>query len=202
MSIPMIDDMDEIFPERSAFDIKKRLETIVFTATNLAVVNEEGFKKITSLYALSKDWEKRIEFARKQANGPDQDRINLRNDKAKELLNPLKQIQMIAKKKSEQYQHLLEDLKRKEQQRVQDISDLLGLDEAPYVAPVENSIRSEEAIVYTRVVRKFRVVDGSKVPSKYLKIDEEAIDRDIKLGVNSIEGVEIYEEKVTQIRSR
>ena len=189
---------DDLFGLNPEVNLKTRLAEIVLTATNLDVTCEENFRKITSLYAESKSWEKQIELARKAANQPDQDRINVRNDKAKELLNPLKQIQIIAKKKADGYQALLEQRKRDEREKIEQAVEMLGLVETPYVPPVDKSIRGDGAIVYTRTVRKFRIVDLSKVPLKYLQINEDAVEHDIKLGVNSIDGIEIYEEKQTQ----
>ena len=202
MSVPIQIEDDDLFLERKQFDLKQRLGEIVLVAKNLSVTNEEGFRRITALYAESKDWEKQIEFARKQANTPDQDRINARNDKAKELLTPLREIQSIAKTKSSQYQMMLEEAKKQEEERIKEAVDLLGLEDAPYLPPVEKTHRGDGAIVYTRTVRKFRIVDRAVVPSKYLKVDEDALEQDIKLGVAEIPGVEIYEEKVTQLKTR
>jgi hypothetical protein len=202
MSIQVKDEVDEFFVERSRVSLKERLDLIVTTASNLAVTNEEHFRRITSLYAESKDWENKIEFIRKQANAPDQARISARNDKAKELLTPLKQIQAIAKEKSAQYQELLEQSKRKEEQRLQQAADLLGLDEMPYVPPVDKSIRGDGALMFTKMVSKFRLVDISQVPTKYLMLNEEAVMQDIKLGIAVIPGLELYQEKVTQLKAR
>jgi alanyl-tRNA synthetase len=202
MSIQVKDEVDEFFVERSRVSLKERLDLIVTTASNLAVTNEEHFRRITSLYAESKSWENKIEFIRKEANAPDQARISARNDKAKELLTPLKQIQAIAKDKSAQYQELLEQNKRKEEQKMAQAVELLGLDEMPYVPPVDKSIRGDGALMYTKMVKRFRLTDLSKVPLKYLMLNEEAIEQDIKLGVAVIPGIEIYEEKVTQLKAR
>ncbi len=203
MSAQLIpNELDDFLIERKQINLKQRLKEIISSAVHLSVDNEESFRKVTALYAESKNWEKQIEFARKQANTPDQERINGRNDKAKELLIPLKQIQSIAKQKAEQYQMMLEERKRKEEEGIRQAVDLLGLDEMPYIAPVDKSIRGEGAIVYTRTVRKFRIVDLSKIPLKYLQINEEAIEQDIRLGVGEIDGLEIYEEKVTQLKAR
>lgn len=195
-------EMDEFLVDGPSIDIKKRLGEIVSGARGLAVNCEDSFRKITGLYAESKDWEKRIEFIRKQSNQPDQDRINARNDKAKELLTPLKEIQSIAKEKTAQYQLMLEEARREEEAKMAEGADLLGLSEAPEVAPVPQSQRGDGAILYKRTVRKFRIVDRAKIPAKYLKVDEEAIERDIKLGIGEIEGVSIYEEEITQLRTR
>lgn len=202
MSAQMIPAEIDEFLVQTRPSLKESLHMMVAEAIELDVTNETNFRKMTSIYADSKDWEKRIEFLRKEANGPDQDRINSRNDKAKEILTPLKQLQTVAKQKCEKYQLILEQRKQEEQKKIQQAVDLLGLDDVPMVAPVEKSIRGDGAIMVSRTVRKFRTVDLSKVPFKYLQVDQEAIDRDIKLGVSEIPGIEIYEEKITQLRSR
>ena len=202
MSAQMIPAEIDEFLVQTRPSLKESLHMMVAEAIELDVTNETNFRKMTSIYADSKDWEKRIEFLRKEANGPDQDRINSRNDKAKEILTPLKQLQTVAKQKCEKYQLILEQRKQEEQKKIQQAVDLLGLDDVPMVAPVEKSIRGDGAIMVSRTVRKFRTVDLSKVPLKYLQVDQEAIDRDIKLGVSEIPGIEIYEEKITQLRSR
>lgn len=193
--------------EDSALDasrdsLKGKLDSIVVTAESLDVSNEEGFRKMTALYAESKDWEKRIEFIRKQANQPDQDRINARNDRCKDLLAPLKQIQAISKKKCDGYQLILESRKKEEEAKLRATADLLGLDDIPFLAPLEKSQRGAGAVMFTRVVRKFRTVDLSKVPLKYLQVNEDLIKQDINLGVAEIPGIEIYDEKVTQLKTR
>ena len=202
MSVQAQPEDDDLFLERKQFDLKKRLGQIVLVAHNVVVNNEEAFRQITALYAESKDWEKQIEFARKNANAPDQDRINTRNDKAKEILAPLKEIQTIAKTKSGQYQMMLEEIKQKEAARIKEAIDLIGSEEMPYIPPAEKIQRGEGAIAYTRMVRKFRIVDEAKLPDRYWRVNEDAIASDMKLGINEIPGVEIYEEKVTQLKTR
>jgi len=182
--------------------LKEKLQIVIHTTHTLEVTNETSFKEMTSIYAESKDWEKRIEFLRKQANAPDQERINARNDKAKDLLSPLKEIQHLAKQKCEQYQLLLVNQKKEEEERARRAADLIGLNDLPYIAPVENSTRGDGAIMYTRTVRKFRIVDVNKVPFKYFQLNSEMIERDIKLGVAEIPGLEIYDENITQLRTR
>lgn len=194
-------EIDEYLLE-DKISIKDKLYAVVADAINLDVTTDESFKKMTSLYAESKDWEKRIEYLRKEANRPDQNRISGRNDKAQEILSPLKQIQTIAKQKCEKYQSLLEQQQAEEEQKMIDAADVLGLDDVPMVAPLDKSIRGDGALMYTRTVKKFRTVDLSKVPLKYLQVNEDMVKQDIGLGVSEIAGLEIYEEKVTQLKVR
>jgi hypothetical protein len=192
----------DLLPERNQFDWKKKLGEIVASAQSVEVNNENAFRKITSMYAQSKDWERMIEFSRKQANAPDQERINARNDKAKEILIPLKQIQSIAKDKSARYQEMLEEIKRDEEDQIKKAVALLDLENEPYIEPAEKTHRGDGAIAYTKLVKKFRLVDLSKVPLKYLTLDESAVEQDIKLGVMEISGIEVFEEKITTLRTR
>lgn len=194
--------IDEFLVKKPEFDLKEKLREIVETTRNLEVTTEDHFHKVTTLYSESKDWEKRIEFLRKQANGPDQDRINARNDKAKELLNPLRTIQSLAKSKCDQYQHLLEARKQEAESKAQQAVELLGLEEPVYVPALEKSQRGDGAIMYKRTVRKFRIVDAEKIPREYLLVDEEKVNKMIKAGIAQIPGLEIYEENVTQLRAR
>ena len=198
MSVQILDD----FHVEQQTDLKQKIGEIVSFTRSLEVTNEQAFHQLTALYAESKQWEKHIELARKTANQPDQERIAIRNDKAKELLRPLLEIQTIAKTKSAQWQARLEDRKRKDEEKIKKMIELLGIEDMPYLAPVEKTCRTEKAVLYTKTVRKFRIVDQSKIPAKYLMVDADAIERDIKMGTADIPGIEIYEEQVTQLKAR
>src|SRR5579863_10229293 len=116
MSVELIEqEINDFIIETNKTDIKSKLNKVISIANGLEVINEDSFNHMTSFYSEAKDWEKRIEFFRKETNAPDQDRINARNDKAKELLTLLKQIQGIAKSKCDQYQTLLEKQREEEQ---------------------------------------------------------------------------------------
>jgi hypothetical protein len=195
-------EVDEFLIDQSAVDLKQRFTEIIYNAESAEITREEHFRKFTALYAEAKDWERRIEFLRKEANGPDQDRINVRNDKAREILGPIKQIQSIAKQKCAEWQKLLEQRKSDEEAKLKAAADLLGLDDVPYVLPVEKTTRGDGAMMVTRTVRKYRIVEFDKIPDKYLQLNEELVQRDIKLGIGSIPGLEFYDEQITQLRSR
>jgi len=197
-----IQEFEDLIPDNKTRDIGQFLDEILTIAKDLTVVNEPAFKKITEIYSESKIYENQIEFLRKQWNAPDQQRINARNDQAKKLLNPLKEIQSIAKSKSAGYHHMLEEANRREAESIREAVEMLGLEEVPYVPPMAKTIRSEGAVVYSKTIRKFRITDESKVPAKYLTVDHDAVARAIDMGVSEIPGIEVYEEKVIQMRTR
>lgn len=171
-------------------------------AQSLVVNNEGAFKEITALYKKAKDWEKIVENRRKEANAPDQARINARNDRAKDITDPLKSIQAICKAKSAQYQQAVEAEQAAQADALQ-LGALLFDEENVFVPEKpKTTLRGEGATVFTKMEKRFRVVDLEKVPSKYLMLDEDKVKRDIKLGIAEIPGLEIYEEKTTQIKVR
>lgn len=203
MSIqPIEEEAIESFYENAADSIRKKLQLTITVANAIEVTDQDSFKRMGDLYAESREWEKRIEFMRKEANGPDQERINSRNDTAKKVLVPLKQLQEIAKHKCSQYQLILERERIDEEKKIQDAIDLLGLDEVTLPVTMQKTVTGDKSLMYTRVVRKFRTTDLSKVPLDYLQINEEKICKAIKLGIDNIPGIEIYEEKQTTLKKR
>ncbi len=67
---------------------------------------------------------------------------------------------------------------------------------------MEKTIRGEGAILTTKTEKAFRVLDISKVPLKYLMVDEAAVKKDLKLGINEVPGIEVFESTTTQLRMR
>jgi len=181
------------------------LEDLESQRKHLAVLipsSEVAFHSASDFYAQSAHTLKEIDFVRKRRNQPHQDKINEINDEARVFTDILKEIQQIAKQKCEAYQKMLEERKAEEQKNIEEAREIFGIENdlaSPHLPPV---LRAKGATLFTRTVRKFRIVDSSKIPSKYLKVDEEAITQDIKLGIQEIPGLEIYEEKVSQMRSR
>ncbi len=182
-------------------EMKQFIKDMQIFAENMDVTSLEAFKKITSLYADAKSWERIIEQKRKEANTPEQQIINARNDRAREVTEPLKHIQEICKRKADDYQKHLERERKKEEEKIQVAADLFD-EVMPYVPPVSQSHRGDGAVAYTRTETKFRLIDLSLVPLRYLMIDEDKIKRDIKLGITEISGLEIYTQKTTQLKTR
>ena len=59
--------------------------------------------------------------------------------------------------------------------------------------PKQNTIITDSGAKMTRKKeRKWRLIDISKVPAEYLKLDEKTINKLVKAGIPAIEGIEIY----------
>lgn len=202
MTLDIISKEAALSLEENGVDVKQTIQDMVLFAKSMTVENDGSFKSMTSLYRQARDWKKLIEEKRKGATEPFRRQTSAINDKAKELSEPLTTVEEIAKMKVDGYQKMLEQKKEIEDAKIREAAAILDIDENLYIPPIEKSIRGEGAMAYTKVEKKFRLSDISKVPAKYLKLDEQAIKQDIKFGVNEIPGLEIYEEKSIQLRSR
>lgn len=202
MSLDIIAKETVLSLEENGVDVKQAIRDMVLFAQSMIVESDGAFKSMTSLYRQARDWNKLIEEKRKLATEPFRRQTSAINDKAKELAEPLRMVEEIAKMKVDGYQRFLEQKKEQEDAKIREAAAMLDIDENLYIPPLEKSIRGDGAMAYTKVEKKFRLSDISKVPAKYLKLDEQAIKQDIKFGINEIPGLEIYEEKSTQLRSR
>lgn len=184
------------------FQIKGIIADMLAFSEQLIVNTEDSYKRVTSLYRQARDWKKAIEAKRKELTEPLRAQQSAINDKAKELTDPLDQVIDLANGKANSYQRMLEEIRRKEEESLRQAADLFDAADEIYVPPVERVIRGDGAVAVTKTQKKFKVADLSKVPLKYLTIDEKAVERDIKLGINEIAGIHIWEEQTTQLRVR
>ncbi len=168
----------------------------------LVVNSEVSYKKVTSLYRQARDWKKSIEAKRKEMTEPLRKQVSEINDKANRLTDPLDSIIALANAKANGYQRMLEEQRILEEEKIRAAAALFDVEEEIYIAPMEKVIRGDGAVAVTKTEKKFKVMDISKVPLRYLMVDEKAIAQDIKLGINDISGIEIYEETTTQLRIR
>jgi hypothetical protein len=182
--------------------IKSTIKDMLSFVKDLSVNTEGAYKKITSTYKQARDWKKAIETKRKELVEPFRAQIAVINDKAKSLSDPLDNVIEIANAKSAGYLRILEEAKKKEEEETKKLATLFDAEDEVYVPPLEKTIRGEGAILVTKTEKTFRVLDIFKVPLKYLMIDEEAVQRDLRLGVGEIPGLDIYTIQKTSLRTR
>lgn len=66
----------------------------------------------------------------------------------------------------------------------------------------EKTVASDQGKVTFKSVWKYEVIDEQQIPREYLKVDEVALNKAVKLGVREIKGVKIYESKEVSATSR
>ncbi len=192
-------DSNLIIEEGNDVLVKNVVSEMQQYVTNLSVVDEASYNKMTTLYAQARGWHKTIDNKRKELGDPFRKQITLINDRAKELLDPLDVVINMSNHKANSYMRMLEQLKKEADESIK-LAAFLFDEEVPYIPPMEKTVRGTGANTVTKTERKFRVVDRDKIPSKYLIVDESAIKRDLALGLAKIPGIEVYEEKTTQLR--
>ena len=188
--------------EEGEGSVQKIIGDLVAYTKSIAVETEPAYKKMKALYRQARDWKKVIEGRRKELTEPLRRETSRINDKAKLITDPLDEVIDIANAKSNKYMLLLEEEKKKKEEDLKMIASLFDCDEEVYVAPLENVVRGDGAMMIKKSQRQFRLVDISKVPVKYLMVNEEAVKRDLKLGIDTIPGLDVYEETTTQLRVR
>jgi hypothetical protein len=202
MSIDIFSEEVPFQLENNLVQVKSVIKDMLGFATSLVVDNEPSYKKMTSLYSQARSWKKTVDEKRKAMTEPLRKQTAAINDKAKELTDPLDAVIDLANAKSTSYQRLLEDQRRQEEERLRKAADLFDAADEVYVPALEKVLRGDGASAVTKVEKRFRVLDVTKVPAKYLVVDEKKLIQDIKLGINEICGIEIYEETITSLRVR
>ena len=188
--------------EESKIEIKSIICDMRLFVENLAVNSEISYQKMTSLYAQAREWKKSIDAKRKSLVDPFRKEVAAINDKAKELSDPLDQVIDMANAKCNAYFRMLEEQKRKEDEQLKLAAAIFDAEDELYIPPMEKIIRGDGAVTVTKVEKRFKVVDITKVPTKYLLVDEAAIKKDLSLGLAEIPGIEVFEETTTQLRIR
>jgi uncharacterized coiled-coil DUF342 family protein len=192
---------EETLAIRCEHEMKTEINEMQLKAVNLIVDSKESFNSIDKLYSRAREIKKAVEERRKFLVEPFRTRITEINDQARELSDPLDQIIDITNSKTNIYMRLLEEIKRTNDEKLRQAAAIFDeIDELyiPEMAPV----RGKETTVVTKIEKKFRLLDITKVPTKYLLVDEATIKRDLKLGISEIPGLEIYEEKTTNLKKK
>lgn len=202
MTLDIFSDEVPVSLEGNTLQVRNVIKDMVSFASALVVDNEPAYKKITSLYSQARAWKKCVDDKRKLMTEPLRKQVASINDKAKELTDPLDGVIDLANAKATSYQRLLEQKRQEEEAKLRAAAELFDAENEVYVPALEKVIRGEGASAVTKVEKRFRVVDLSKVPAKYLAIDEKKLLQDIKLGLDCIDGIEIYEETTTSLRVR
>ena len=202
MAIDIFSEEVEVDLAVNTVQVRDVIKKMVAFASALVVDTEDSYKKITSLYSQARSWKKCVDEKRKSMTEPLRKQTAAINDKAKELTDPLDQVINLANAKASGYQRLLEEQRLAEETKLREAADLFDAADEVYVPALEKVLRGEGASAVTKVEKRFRLSDITKVPAKYLTIDEKLVMQDIKLGLDSIPGIEIYEETITSLRVR
>ena len=182
--------------------VRQVIGDMVEFTKSLIVDSDGAYKKITSLYRQARDWKKVIDGKRKELTEPLRKQVSAINDKAKEITDPLDAVIDLANRKASGYLSHLEEVKRLEDEKLRAAAAIFEAEEELYIPAMETTVRGNGAVAVKKTELCFRVVDISKVPARYLVVDEAAVKKDLRLGLVEIPGLEVYENSTTQLRVR
>jgi hypothetical protein len=191
-------------------------EQLLQEAIATSVVDSASNDKAVKIGALASKTIKDIDARVKDITGPANQFVKDIRNFGKTLTTKLELAKSEIGKKTANWRALVEMERRKAEKlaldaatRVQkDINDQsaqLGIANPPQIeAPVVKKepvvTRTEYGSAYTRVYKKFRILDPYALDRKYLKPDEAKIQEDVDAGI-PINGVEVYEESKTIFRT-
>jgi hypothetical protein len=202
MNIPILEDVKDLSPEEQygaavmmAVSMKERAEALI-------VDSEERLNVGTAIWKDAKEMGKHVEAMRKKQIDPLRKIMAAVNDKSKGITDSLEEAEAIIKRKTSEYQLMLDKKREAEIERSKEVAKVLG-DVAPVFVPqVDKTLRGDGVVAYTKTEKKFRIKEALEVPRQFLKVDEAAIELAIKQGCTQIPGIEMYEEQKTILRSR
>lgn len=171
------------------------------------ITNEEQQAEASDFLAQLKARYKEVESQRVEFTKPLLDTKKKIDDEFKRTLTPLKTaIGAVTRVMADFHKKQLE-VARKEEERLQKLAEKRQARAeaqgktpeyrpAPTVEQPEKTLRNDEGKAQTTFSKiwKFEVVDETKVPREFLRVDESAIRRAVAGGAREIEGVRIYED--------
>lgn len=161
---------------------------------------KQNYELVSDIYSQARKYLKLITEKEKKLLEPYKEKINEIRYEAKTHKEPLQRMIDICNAKADDWQKYLTIKSLEKQRKLVEAAKLFGTNMPIMVDDVTKPKSTRNTTTTIKTVMKFRVTDISKVPLKYLKIDEEAVNLDIKLGIHNIDGLEIYQEIKTTLR--
>lgn len=161
---------------------------------------KQNYELVTDIYAQARKYLKMITEKEKKLLEPYKEKINEIRYEAKTHKEPLQRMIDICNAKADDWQKYINMKSLEKQRKLIEAAKLFGIEMPIMVDDITKPKSTKNTTSTTKTVMKFRITDLSKVPLKYLKIDEDAVNLDIKLGIHNIEGLEIYPETKTTLR--
>ncbi len=176
---------------------KESCHKMISYTDSVVILDDAEHKRSMQVFRKARKWRAEIEQARKRATEPFRNRINAINQTAREISAPLHEIEEKLETKALEYK---EWLQQEADRKLKEAAALWDLEELPISSEI--SINTKDTVTCTRTTKRFRLKDLKAVPQEFVMINEEAINKAIKNGINEIPGIEIFEETITSIRNR
>ncbi len=185
--------------------VKGQATKALAAATELTVTSQEEMEKAADHLSKMKTVAKMIKERKEAITKPLNEALASARDLFKPIEQNLAEAERIVKGKMLVFQNAEEARINKEKNKIIDkvesgkMSVEKGIAKMENIAPVQTSTQGKVGSVSTRLVKKYRVVDETKLPRIYMMPNMAKITEDLKAGIE-VPGAEVYEEKVIAAR--
>lgn len=182
-------------------------------AERRTITTADDLKPATNDLSIISKVKKALEEKRKEYVKPLQDHVKEINDAFKILMEPIETADTVTRNKILAFQ-LNQKLIREEQERINALrleaakrekeltGELTTVDLVEVIQEAPRRVSTDMGTIGQRMIRKYRVVNFALLPDQY-KIENSALlNKVVKAGIPSIEGVEIYEEPILTVNAR
>ena len=184
----------------SAYQV--HVNKILRAVIELEVKDDSSCRAALNLSSDTKLITKDIASVKKNATDPYRQFINIMNESSKLITDKLDAIQDIISQKVDKYQTMLNsqaEMAQKSIEKDSEASEMYALMTSQNGKKISSTAKT---IVSYKTDKEFSVTDINLVPREYFKLDEDKINKSIKMGVSQIPGIDIIDTKKLVLRRR
>ena len=183
-------------------------------ANALVILTIDDVRHATNDLSLIANCKKMMEARRKDYLAPFQNHIKEVNSAYQKLMEPIEQADTITRQKITAYQREQTRIAA-EQERINNLRMEATKAEAALnngeikeevnllpVTPVVTKVQADIGNLSTMKVHKWELVDVTKVPAEYLRVDEVTIGKLVRAGISAISGIRIWTEDVLKVSTK
>jgi hypothetical protein len=197
--------MTEILETKEVSVVKQQATKALSAANEIVIKSQEDMVKATDVLSKIKSVGKLVKERKELITRPLMESLNSVRDLFKPIEQTHADAERIIKGKMLDWQNAEEARQEKERLAIANrvekgtMKPETAVAKMEKIAPVQTSAQGKVGTVTTRIVKKYRVTDESKLPREFLVPDMGKISEALKAG-QVVPGAEIYEEKVISAR--
>jgi len=184
--------------------VSKNLPGMIESAEQLEILNQETRETAVTILGELKKVKSLVNDRKLFYTKPLKQMMTDYNTMANNFLEPIKKADQLIRGKLIKYDDYLEDLKRKEEEKLKKKTEKAIQENKPLpvAKPIDTTkkVKSENNTFTVTKVRKFEITDEMELPRQFLTPDLKKIGKLVKAGIEEIPGVRIWTEKSSMVR--
>lgn len=186
--------------------VKQQATKAVTMAESLVITNDTELASATDILSKVKKLGKMIKERKEEITRPLMDSLNSVRDLFKPIEQSHAEAERIIKSKMLAYQEEQERIRAAEEAKIAKslesnrIKPETAIKKMENLPEVQTSMKGSVGAISTRIVKKVRITDETKIPREYLTPNMPLINEAALKQGKEIPGIEVYEEKVIAAR--